>query len=219
VLGPPGSGKGTCARIISKIYGIPHITTGDLLREVAAEGGQQGMVAKKYMERGELVPDEIVISIMERRLNKPDCDGGFILDGFPRNLGQAEALDRILEEKGVSLNHVLNLVVGADVVISRLSLRRSCPRCGAVYHLKNKPPKTDEICDECGAKLVQRSDDKEEIIRHRFEVYEEKTRPLLERYKEAGLLREMRGDLDIAEIPESVRRVLEDPARSCSRSS
>jgi len=219
VLGPPGSGKGTCARIISKIYGIPHITTGDLLREVAAEGGQQGMVAKKYMERGELVPDEIVISIMERRLSKPDCDGGFILDGFPRNLGQAEALDRILEEKGVSLNHVLNLVVGADIVISRLSLRRSCPRCGAVYHLKNKPPKTDEICDECGAKLVQRSDDKEEIIRHRFEVYEEKTRPLLERYKEAGLLREMSGNIDLSEIPESVRRVFEAPARSCSRSS
>lgn len=208
MLGPPGSGKGTCARIISKIYGIPHITTGDLLREAVAEGTEHGRVARGYMERGELVPDEIVISIMEERLSKPDCDEGFILDGFPRNLSQAEALDRILKEKGTSLTHVLNLVVGAEIIIGRLSLRRSCPRCGAVYHLKNNPPKRDEICDECGAKLVQRSDDREEIIRHRLEVYEEKTRPLLERYRKAGKVRKMSGDLDIDEIPDAVRRML-----------
>lgn len=214
MLGPPGSGKGTCARIISKIYGIPHITTGDLLREAVAEGTEHGRVAREYMERGELVPDEIVISIMEERLSKPDCDEGFILDGFPRNLSQAEALDHILQEKGASLTHVLNLVVGAEIIIGRLSLRRSCPRCGAVYHLKNNPPKRDEICDECGAKLVQRSDDREEIIRHRLEVYEEKTRPLLERYRKAGKVREMSGDLDIDEIPEAVRQALGAPARS-----
>lgn len=214
MLGPPGSGKGTCARIISKIYGIPHITTGDLLREAVAEGTEHGRVAREYMERGELVPDEIVISIMEERLSKPDCDEGFILDGFPRNLSQAEALDHILQEKGASLTHVLNLVVGAEIIIGRLSLRRSCPRCGAVYHLKNNPPKSDEICDECGAKLVQRSDDREEIIRHRLEVYEEKTRPLLERYRKAGKVREMSGDLDINEIPEAVRQALRAPARS-----
>jgi len=209
MMGPPGSGKGTCARIISKIYGIPHITTGDLLREVASEETKRGRMVRGYMERGELVPDEIVIGIMEERLSRPDCEGGFVLDGFPRNLGQAEALDRILEGKGVSLTHVLNLVVGDDVIISRLSLRRSCPRCGAVYHLKNNPPKRDEVCDECGAKLVQRSDDREEIVRHRLEVYEEKTRPLLEWYRRAGLIREMSGDLPIDEIPEAVRRVLE----------
>ncbi|RLI10368.1 adenylate kinase [Candidatus Bathyarchaeota archaeon] len=209
MMGPPGSGKGTCARIISKIYGIPHITTGDLLREVASEETERGRMVRGYMERGELVPDEIVIGIMEERLSRPDCEGGFVLDGFPRNLGQAEALDRILEGKGVSLTHVLNLVVGDDVIISRLSLRRSCPRCGAVYHLKNNPPRRDEVCDECGAKLVQRSDDREEIVRHRLEVYEEKTRPLLERYRRAGLVREMSGDLPIDEIPEAVRRVLE----------
>lgn len=208
MLGPPGSGKGTCARIISKIYGIPHIATGDLLREVATEGTSRGRVAKEYIERGELVPDDITNSIMEERLCKPDCDEGFVLDGFPRNLRQADALDRILKEKGTSLTHVLNLVVGAETIISRLSLRRSCPKCGAVYHLKNNPPKRDKLCDECGAQLVQRSDDTEEVLRHRFQVYEEKTRPLLKRYRKAGLVRDMSGDLPIDEIPEAVRMVL-----------
>ncbi len=208
MLGPPGSGKGTCARIVSKIYGIPHIATGDLLREVTAEGTERGRVAKEYIERGELVPDDITIGVMEERLSEPDCDEGFVLDGFPRNLRQADALDRILKEKGMSLTHVMNLVVDDEVIIGRLSLRRSCPQCGAVYHLKNNPPKRDEICDECGAKLVQRSDDTEEVLRHRLEVYEEKTRPLLERYREAGLVRDMSGDLPIDEIPEAVRRVL-----------
>lgn len=209
MMGPPGSGKGTRARIIGRIYGIPVITTGDLLREAVTDGTEWGRVAKKYMDRGELVPDEIVIGIMEERLGRPDCDGGFILDGFPRNLNQADALDRILQEKGVSLDFVLNVVVDAKTIIDRLSLRRTCPRCGAVYHLRDNPPRRDEVCDECGAKLVQRSDDREEIVRHRLEVYEEKTRPLLERYKEAGLIREMSGDLPIDEIPEAVRRVLE----------
>lgn len=208
VLGPPGSGKGTCAGFIGKMYGIPVIRTGDMLREAAAEGTEHGRVTKGYMDRGELVPDEIVILIVEERLNRPDCDDGFILDGFPRNLVQAEALDRILGEMGVSLTHVLNIVADAETIINRLSLRRSCPRCGAVYHLKNNPPEMDEICDECGAKLIQRSDDTEEIIRHRFEVYEEKSRPLLDRYVKAGLVRSMRGDLDINEIPDALRRVL-----------
>ena len=208
MLGPPGSGKGTCARIVSKIYGIPHIATGDLLREVTAEGTERGRVAKEYIERGELVPDDITIGVMEERLSEPDCDEGFVLDGFPRNLRQADALDRILKEKGMSLTHVMNLVVDDEVIIGRLSLRRSCPKCGAVYHLKNNPPKRDEICDECGTKLVQRSDDTEEVLRHRLEVYEEKTRPLLERYREAGLVRDMSGDLPIDEIPEAARRVL-----------
>ena len=180
-----------------------------MLRGAVAEGTERGEVARDYMERGELVPDEVVNSIVEGRLRKPDCNDGFILDGFPRNLRQAEALDRILREKGAGLTHVLNLVIDAETIISRLSLRRSCPRCGAVYHLKNNPPEVDEICDECGAKLVQRSDDTEEIIRHRLEVYEEKTRPLLGRYRETGLVRDMRGDLPIDKIPEVVRRTLE----------
>ncbi|MFQ6053468.1 MAG: adenylate kinase [Candidatus Bathyarchaeia archaeon] len=207
-MGPPGSGKGPCARIISKLFGIPHIPTGDMLREVAAEGTHRGWVTKDYIERGELVPDDIVVGVIEARLGEPDCDEGFILDGFPRNLRQAEALDRILRERGTSLTHVLNLVVDDETIIRRLSLRRSCPVCGAIYHMKNNPPRMDEICDECGAKLVQRSDDGEEVIRRRLKVYKEKTRPLLERYREAGLLRDMRGDLPIDEIPRAIRRVL-----------
>lgn len=209
VLGPPGSGKGTCAGFISKMYSIPVIRTGDMLRKVATEETERGRMTKKYLDRGELVLDEIVIGIVSKRLRMPDCEEGFVLDGFPRNLVQAEALDRILEDMGVGLSHVLNIVTDAETSISRLSLRRTCPRCGSVYHLKNNPPKMDEICDECGAELILRSDDREEIIRHRFEVYEEKSRPLLEWYAKAGLVREMRGDLDINEIPEALRQVLE----------
>lgn len=210
VLGPPGSGKGTCAGFISKMYDIPIIRTGDMLRKVAVEKTERGKMTKEFLDRGELVTDEIVISIVSKRLRMPDCEEGFVLDGFPRNLMQAEALDRILEDLGVGLSHVLNIVTDAETIVSRLSLRRSCPRCGAVYHLKNNPPKMSETCDECGAELIQRSDDTEEILRHRFEVYEEKSRPLLERYTKAGLVREIRGDLDINEIPEALRRVLED---------
>ncbi|KON30690.1 adenylate kinase [miscellaneous Crenarchaeota group-15 archaeon DG-45] len=208
ILGPPGAGKGTVARIVSRIYGIPHITTGDMLRGAVAEGTERGRVAKEYMERGELVPDEVVNAIVEERLMEDDCDGGFILDGFPRNLRQAEALDRILGRKGRHLTHALNLVLDAEAIVGRLSLRRTCPRCGAVYHLRNNPPKEDEVCDEDGAELVQRSDDREEIIRHRLRVYEEETRPLLERYRGAWLVRDMRGDLPIAGISDEVRRIL-----------
>ena len=149
ILGPPGSGKGTRAQIIGKIYDIPVITTGDMLRDSASRGTEQGKIAKAYMEKGELVPDEIVIGVMRERLRKPDVGVGFILDGYPRNLTQARALDLMLEEKGESLDFVLNVSAKPKIIISRLSLRRSCPKCGAVYHLKDKPPKTDEICDEC----------------------------------------------------------------------
>jgi len=208
ILGPPGSGKGTRARIIGRLYGVPVITTGDLLREAVAEGTERGLEAKGYMDRGELVPDEIVVALMEERLALPDCEDGFILDGFPRNLSQAEALDQMLAEKRTGLDHVLNVVVDAKTIIGRLSLRRSCPSCGAVYHLKDKPPERDDLCDECGSELIQRSDDRPEIIRHRLEVHEEKTHPLLDRYRKVGLIREISGDLPIDEIPEAIRRAL-----------
>lgn len=208
ILGPPGSGKGTRARIIGRLYGVPVITTGDLLREAVAEGTERGLEAKGYMDRGELVPDEIVVALMEERLALPDCEDGFILDGFPRNLSQAEALDQMLAEKRTGLDHVLNVVVDAETIVGRLSLRRSCPSCGAVYHLKDKPPERDDLCDECGSELIQRSDDRPEIIRHRLEVHEEKTHPLLDRYRKVGLVREISGDLPIDEIPEAIRRAL-----------
>ena len=207
-MGPPGSGKGTVARIISKIYSIPVIATGDMLREAVSDGNEYGRAAKEFMENGELVPDEIVNGIIKERLMRPDCEEGFILDGFPRNLKQANALYQILRKKQQSITHVLNIVLDADTIIQRLSLRLSCSRCGAIYHLKNKPPREDGKCDECGYELIQRSDDREEIIRHRLLVYDEATRPLVERYREEGVVRQMRGDLPINEIPENVRQIL-----------
>jgi adenylate kinase len=211
ILGPPGSGKGTNARIISGIYGIPVITTGDMLRDAVASGTEKGRTAGEYMDRGELVPDDIVIGIVEERLARPDIARGFILDGFPRNLAQAEALDRILDDLGTGLTHVLNMVIDDEKIISRLVLRRSCPSCGAIYHLKNKPPRVDGVCDECCSELIQRSDDNAEVMKHRLEVYEEKSRPLLNRYRKQGLVRNLNGDMPIDVISEAVRRVLGDP--------
>lgn len=212
ILGPPGSGKGTRAQIISKIYGVPVITTGDMLREAAAQDTESGRIADFYMKKGELVPDDIVVEVVEERLGRPDVEGGFILDGFPRNLAQARALDRVLKRKGVSIDAVLKIDASTDSIIKRLSLRRSCPKCGAVYHLKYNPPKKDEVCDECGTKLIQRDDDKEDIILYRMIVYEEQTRPILERYENMGKVRELNGEIEIDEIPREVRRVLGDLA-------
>jgi adenylate kinase len=212
ILGPPGSGKGTRAQIISKIYGIPVITTGDMLREAAAQDTESGRIADFYMKKGELVPDDIVVEVVEERLGRPDVEEGFILDGFPRNLAQARALDRVLKRKGVSIDAVLKIDASTDSIIKRLSLRRSCPRCGAVYHLKYNPPKKDEVCDECGSGLIQRDDDREDIILYRMIVYEEQTRPILERYENMGKVRELNGEIEIDEIPGEVRRVLRDLA-------
>lgn len=210
-MGLPGSGKGTRARIIGKMYGIPVITTGDMLRKAIARGTEKGRLAEGYMKRGELVRDDIVISVVEERLSKPDVEEGFVLDGFPRSMRQAEALDRILKQKGTVLDTILNVVASPDTIVSRLSLRRSCPKCGAVYHLRDLPPRDDEICDECGSGLIQRDDDKVEIIRRRLEVYEKQTFPILERYENAGNVLEISGELDVDRIPEEVRRVLGGP--------
>jgi adenylate kinase len=193
------------------MYGVPVITTGDMLREAIARGTEKGRLAEGYMKRGELVRDDIVISIVEERLSKPDVEGGFVLDGFPRSVRQAEALDRILKQKGTVLDTILNVVASPDTIVSRLSLRRSCPKCGAIYHLRDLPPRDDEICDECGSGLIQRDDDKVEIIRHRIEVYEKQTFPILERYENAGNVLEISGELDVDQIPEEVRRVLGGP--------
>lgn len=211
ILGPPGAGKGTQARIISEIYGIPLITTGDLLRDAVARGTEKGGVAGDYIKRGDLVPDEIVNGLMEERLDEPDVGEGFILDGFPRNLEQARALDRILEKKGEKIDTVLKVAAGTETIVGRLSLRRTCPNCGAVYHLLHKPPRKG-VCDECGSELVQRDDDREDVIRHRLQVYEEQTRPILERYEEMGKVREVSGEIEIDAIPDEARRVLGDLA-------
>lgn len=212
ILGPPGSGKGTRAQIISKIYSVPVITTGDMLREAAAQDTESGRIADFYMKKGELVPDDIVVEVVEERLGRPDVEGGFILDGFPRNLAQARALDRVLKRKGVSIDAVLKIDASTDSIIKRLSLRRSCPKCGAVYHLKYNPPREDEVCDECGSGLIQRDDDREDIILYRMIVYEEQTRPILERYENMGKVRELNGEIEIDEIPGEVKRILGDLA-------
>ena len=208
ILGPPGSGKGTRAKIIGRIFKYPVITTGAMLRDAVAAGTEYGKIAEGYMKKGELVRDDIVIGIVEERLRKPDVEKGFILDGFPRSVNQAKALDRILNKMGAILDVVMYVTAKPETILSRLSLRRSCPKCGAIYHLKDILPKVEGVCDECGSKLAQRDDDKEEIILHRLEVYAQQTFPILERYERLGKVREVSGELKIDEIPGEVERVL-----------
>ncbi len=207
-MGPPGSGKGIRARIIGKMFDIPVITAGDILRDATSKGTEQGLVAEGYMNRGELVPDNIVIAIMEERLSRPDVEKSFVLDGFPRSLNQAVALDRILKRLHAKIDYVVTVSARPETIVIRLSLRRICSKCGAIYHLKDIVPKVEGVCDECGGKLIQREDDKEEIIRHRFEVYERQTFPIVERYSTVGKLKEISGELEIKEIPSVLEKLL-----------
>jgi len=208
MLGPPGSGKGTQAHIISELYGVPVITTGDMLREAVAKGTEYGRVADGYMSRGELVPDEIVNGVVGERLGRSDLENGFILDGFPRSTPQAEFLDGFLEQHGLKLDYVIHVTLDDEAIVKRLSNRRSCPSCGEVYHLVSKPPKKEGVCDRCGSELMLRDDDRPDVIRNRLEVYREKTQPLLDRYKEKGLIREVPGDHPIGRLPELLRNAL-----------
>ncbi len=208
LLGPPGSGKGTRAHIISDLYGIPVVTTGDMLREAVRDETEYGKIAGKYMSTGDLVPDKIVNGIVRERMMKPDVQDGFILDGFPRSKTQADALDEILDDLGIELTHVLYIVLSDEVIIQRLSKRRSCPKCGAVYHLESAPPKQKGVCDVCGVQLIQRDDDKEEVIRHRLEVYREQTEPLLKRYGNRGLIVETSGEVAMDELRAHLKELL-----------
>ena len=208
LLGPPGSGKGTRAHIISELYRIPIVTTGDMLREAVREQTEYGKIAKEYMDRGDLVPNEIVNGVVKARMSKPDVAKGFILDGFPRSKEQADALDEILRDLGTELTHVLLVVLSDDIIIQRLSKRRSCPKCGAVYHLESAPPKKAGVCDACGAKLIQRDDDKEEVIKHRLEVYRKNTEPLIKRYREKGLIVETSGEVPMDELKVHLKELL-----------
>lgn len=210
-MGPPGSGKGTRAKIIGKMYDIPVITTGDMLREAVSEGTELGKQAEGYMKKGELVRDDIVIGIVEERMGKSDLDQGFILDGFPRSVRQAEALDRILNKLETRIDTVLYIEAKPETILERLSLRRSCSNCGAIYHLLYKPPENEDACNECGGELFHRDDDREEIILHRFEVYEKQTYPILERYENRGKVHRMDGEINIDEIPDEVERILGPP--------
>ena len=208
ILGPPGSGKGTRAHIISEIFELPVITTGDMLRGAIREKTEYGMEAKTYMDMGDLVPDDIVNEIVKERMSKPDVVKGFILDGYPRSVNQAEALDEILKEKGIKLTHVLSVVLSDEEIIERLSKRRSCPVCNEIYQLVSKPPKNEGVCDKCGATLILRKDDKEEVIKHRLHVYRETTQPLLERYERQGLIVETDGEVPIEGLHDHLKELL-----------
>ncbi len=202
-LGPPGAGKGTQAKMLSQELGLIHISTGDILRSAVEKRTPLGVKAKEYMDRGELVPDDLIIALIEEVLPQ---QGGFVLDGFPRTVAQAKALDRLLDRKGMKLSAVILFDVPDDAVVERLSGRRICPRCGAVYHIRYNPPREDEICDRCGAKLIQREDDREEVIRKRLSVYREQTAPLVEYYGERDILVKLDASRPIEEIH---RRLLE----------
>ena len=184
LLGAPGAGKGTQAEILSAKLKIPTISTGNILRAAVKEGTPIGLEAKRYMDAGRLVPDSVIIGIVAQRLEQPDCAGGFILDGVPRTIGQAEALDAA----GVTFDHVLSIEISDEEIEERMEGRRVCQSCGAPYHVKAKPPKREGVCDSCGGALIQRDDDKPETVRHRLEVYHQETEPLKDYYQAKGIL-------------------------------
>ena len=205
LLGPPGVGKGTYAGKLSERYGIPHISTGDILREEIKRDSELGRKVKKYVERGELVPDSIIIEVIKERLATGDCRKGFILDGFPRTLNQARALDNI-----VRVDVVFNFVAPKEVIIERLSGRRICRKCGAIYHIRYKPPKKPGVCDICGGELYQREDDKPEVIERRLEVYKEQTAPLIDYYSKKGLLVDIDASKEVDEVIAQCERILRE---------
>jgi adenylate kinase len=193
LLGAPGVGKGTQADEIAKRFGPPHISTGELLRAAIRDGSPLGRRVAAIVERGELVPDALIGEVMEERLSRKDAERGFVLDGFPRTVAQADLLDRILARRGQTLDRVILIEVGEPEIIERIAGRRSCGRCGAVYHVRYNPPKVEGICDRCGSELRQRPDDAEEVIAERLRAYRELTAPLVERYRKAGLLLQVDG--------------------------
>ena len=210
LLGGPGSGKGTQAKKLTEKLGIPQVSTGDIFRAAVKEGTPMGLKAKEYMDKGELVPDDVVVGVVEERMAKPDLDGGFMLDGFPRTLPQAEALDGLLAGMGKPLDHAILVDVPDDELMKRLTGRRTCRNsgCGKMYHVMFNPPKKEGVCDACGSELYQRDDDSEATIRERLNVYAEQTAPLIDYYADKGLLRRVEGVGPIDEIFQSIEKVL-----------
>lgn len=206
LLGAPGAGKGTVAKSLTEFDGSVQISTGDILRNAVKAGSELGKKAKGYMERGELVPDDLIMDIMEVRMKEPDCQKGFLLDGFPRTIPQAEALKKLLEKIGIKLDAAINLDVPTDVILDRLTTRRTCsnPDCQEIYNIKSKPPKADGTCFKCGSPAVQRADETEEAIKQRLATYNEKTAPLIDFYKKEGLLKTI-SSLSSQEIVEEVK--------------
>lgn len=206
LLGPPGAGKGTQAKMLKEKFGIPQISTGDILRQAVKDNTELGIQAKSFMDVGQLVPDEVVIGLIKERIRRDDCEAGFILDGFPRTIVQAEKLSETLTEMGLAIDTVVNLEVNAEEVTSRLAGRSTCPDCGGMFHEESRPPKVAGVCDGCGGTLAQREDDNAETILKRLDVYQESTAPLKQFYKKQGNLKTVEARGSVEEI---FSRVLE----------
>jgi adenylate kinase len=209
MMGPPGAGKGTQGTLLGDRLGLPLISTGDILREAKRRGTPVGLKAKGYMDRGELVPDEVILDLIRERLAEDDCSSGFILDGFPRTKPQAEGLEKLLEEKGWSISRVIDIALDDETIIDRLSSRLSCPECGRIYNLKSQPPAVEGKCDACRVDLYQRDDDRPETIRNRLSVYREMTRPVQEYYLGTGLLVRVDGGGTADDIAAGINVALE----------
>jgi adenylate kinase len=209
MLGAPGAGKGTQAKKIAEKYHIPHISTGDIFRANIKEGTELGKKAKTFMDQGLLVPDELVVDLVVDRVKQDDCENGYVLDGFPRTIPQAEALDKALNDISEKVDYAINIEVPDSNIISRMSGRRACLKCGATYHIKNIPTKVEGICDVCGSEVVLRDDDKEETVKKRLDVYHDQTQPLIEHYNAKGILVEVDGTKALDEVFNEVVKVLE----------
>lgn len=208
MLGAPGAGKGTQAQMIADQYKIPHISTGDIFRENVKNGTELGMEAKKYMDQGALVPDELTVRILLDRVDRDDCKNGYVLDGFPRTIPQAEVLDKALRKIGEKIDYAINVDVPDENIIKRMSGRRACLTCGATFHIEHIPPKQEGICDKCGKELIQREDDKEETVKNRLEVYHKQTQPLIDFYTEQNVLRTVDGTADMKDVFAAINEIL-----------
>jgi len=208
LLGPPAAGKGTQAKMLTQAYGIPQISTGDMLREAVKAGSPMGVKAKSFMDSGALVPDEVVVGIVEERLQRDDCKKGFILDGFPRTTAQADTLKGMLSSKGMRIDHVVCIQVATEELIRRLSGRRICRECMTPFHVVFNPPKKEGVCDACGGELYQRDDDQEASVKVRLDAYENQTKPLVDYYKREGLLRPVDGIGSLDEIQTRIKKAL-----------
>ena len=208
ILGAPGAGKGTQASKISDKYKIPHISTGEILRDNIKNETELGKTAKGYMDKGSLVPDEIVLDVIVDRLEESDCENGYVLDGFPRTIVQAKALDEMLAAAGNKLERIIDVNVPDSSIVDRMSGRRVCPNCGATYHLVSKPPKEEGICDECGSKLELRDDDAEETVMKRLKIYHDQTEPLIEYYSSKNILSRVDGTKDIDQVFDEIVGIL-----------
>jgi len=208
MLGAPGAGKGTQAKMIAEKYGLPHISTGDIFRANIKNGTELGKEAKEYMDKGLLVPDELTVRLLLDRVAQDDCKNGYVLDGFPRTIPQAEVLDEKLSDLGEKVDYAINVDVPDENIVNRMSGRRACLNCGATYHIVSIPPKKEGICDVCGSELVLRDDDKPETVQNRLKVYHDQTQPLIDFYEKKGVLRSVDGTLPMEEVFTAITKIL-----------